>query len=233
MLHNFCKMKHLLLLHGAIGAMDQFGPLSEALKDDFTIHTLNFSGHGGRPIPESFSIGAFADDVLDYLSQNSIGTIDIFGYSMGGYVALYLARHYPERVGRIFTLATKFSWAPEIAAHETKMLDAKKIAVKIPAFADQLEQRHKPSDWRQVLSKTAAMMTDMGAGNPLRAEDFPQISHPVMVGIGDRDAMVTLDETIVVYRALQQANLVVLPATQHPLEKVDTGRLASEIKSFF
>jgi esterase/lipase len=226
-------MKHLLLLHGAIGAKDQFGPLAEKLNDSFTVHTLNFSGHGGLPIPENFSVSLFAGDVLNYLSENNIGTIDIFGYSMGGYVALYLARHHPEKVGRIFTLATKFSWTPEIAARESGMLDPEKITEKIPAFANQLEQRHQPADWRAVLSKTAAMMIAMGAWNPLRMVDFIHIPHQTMMGIGDKDAMVTLEETIAVYRELSQANLIVLPATQHPLEKVDIDRLAAEVKGFF
>ena len=226
-------MKHLLLLHGAIGAKDQLEPLANELKDDFTTHTLNFSGHGGNAIPDVFSIATFADDVLRYLSGHKIETVDIFGYSMGGYVALFLARDFPEKVGRVFTLATKFEWTPEIAIRETKMLDAEKIAEQIPAFAKQLEQRHQPSDWKLVLSKTAGMMHDLGADNPLKKKDYQAIEHQTLVGIGDKDAMVTLEETIAVYRDLPNANLVVIPATQHPLEKADLNRLKTEIAKFF
>jgi esterase/lipase len=39
-------MQHLLLLHGAIGAKDQLQPLADELKDNYFIHTLNFSGYG-------------------------------------------------------------------------------------------------------------------------------------------------------------------------------------------
>jgi esterase/lipase len=226
-------MKHLLLLHGAIGAKDQFEPLADKLKDEFTVHTLNFSGHGGKSVAETFSIKAFADDVLRYLDDNKIDRIDIFGYSMGGYVALFIARNFPSRVNRIFTLATKFEWTPEIAARETKMLAAEKIAEKIPAFANQLEQRHHPSDWKQVLAKTAGMMYDLGANNPLALSDYQALGNPVLVGIGDKDTMVSLEETIAVYRQLPNANLIVLPQTQHPIEKVDIGRLAFEINNFF
>jgi esterase/lipase len=226
-------MKHLLLLHGAIGAKDQFEPLAEKLKNDFTVHTLNFSGHGRLSLPGTFSIEVFADDVLNYLEDNQIDSIDIFGYSMGGYVALFIARRFPDKINRIFTLATKFEWTPDISARETKMLDAEKIAEKIPAFAKQLEHRHGLSDWKQVLSKTADMMRDLGADNPLKDTDYKSIQHQILIAIGDKDAMVTLEETVAVYRELPMANLLVLPNTQHPLEKVEVNRLAFEIGLFF
>ncbi len=226
-------MTHLLLLHGAIGAQDQFAPLEEKLQRRFIVHSLNFSGHGGAPHYGDFSIAGFAGDVLRYLSANDIATIDIFGYSMGGYVALYLAKHHPEKVGKVFTLATKFDWSPEIAAREIKMLDADKIAEKIPAFAKLLEMRHRSSDWKVVLKKTADMMVAMGSDNPLRLDDFQNIGHNVRIGIGDRDAMVTFDETLAVYRALPNADFIVLPDTPHPLEKVSLDRLAHEIETFF
>ncbi len=226
-------MQHLLLLHGAIGSKTQFAGLAESLEKHYIVHTLNFSGHGGRELPDSFSIEGFADDVLEYLSQEKLDSVSIFGYSMGGYVALYLARHYPEKVASVFTLATKFLWTPEIALRETKMLDAEKIAQKIPAFAKQLEERHNPADWKAVLVKTAGMMISLGNKNPLIIDDFKQIRQPVQIGIGDRDLMVTLEETVSAYKDLPNANLIVLPKTSHPIEKADTKRLSLEILAFF
>ncbi len=226
-------MQHLLLLHGAIGAADQFQPFATALKHNYTVHTLNFSGHGGTAAIPVFSIESFANDVLNYLQKNNIEKINIFGYSMGGYVALYLAKHHPEKINKIFTLATKFLWNPAIAQQETKMLNAEKIAEKLPAFAQALEKRHHPNDWKQVLQKTAAMMIKLGNDNPLKKEDYKGIQQAVLIGIGDKDTMVTLEETIDVYRELPKANLIVLPQTQHPIEKVSIGRIVKEIELFF
>jgi pimeloyl-ACP methyl ester carboxylesterase len=226
-------MKHLLLLHGAIGAKGQLQPLAEQLKDKFIVHTLNFSGHGGATLPAEFSMEAFAEDVLAYLEANSIRQVNIFGYSMGGYVALYLAKHHPEKIEKLFTLGTKFLWSPEIAAKEIKMLDAGKIAEKIPAFAEALEKRHAPNDWKAILKKTAEMMEGLGNHNVLQSPDYNSIEHPVLIGIGDKDTMVTLEETIDVYRSLKNANLSVFPGMQHPIEKVNPGRLAEEIIRFF
>jgi pimeloyl-ACP methyl ester carboxylesterase len=226
-------MQHLLLLHGAIGSSLQMAALEDALKENFQIHTLNFSGHGGSALSDEFSIERFAGDVLNYIAEQNIPAANIFGYSMGGYVALYLAKHHPEKVGSIFTFATKFEWTPEIAARETKMLDPAVIEEKVPTFAKQLENRHHPADWKEVLRRTAEMMTRLGEKNPLQQEDFKSIGHQILVGIGDRDTMVTLEETIAVYRNLPQGSLIVLPETPHPIEKISVERLANEIRSFF
>jgi esterase/lipase len=226
-------MKHLLLLHGAIGSKEQLQPLYEKLKGNFLVHSINFSGHGGEKIPDTFSIEIFAADVLKYLKKNKIEKINIFGYSMGGYVALYLAKYRPEKIEKVFTLATKFSWTPEIASKEIRMLDPEKIAEKIPAFAKILEKRHFQNDWKIVLNKTSEMMTAMGNNNPLKLADYVDIENPVLIGIGDKDTMVTLEETIEVYRQLKKGNLIVFPETQHPIEKVNVERLQEEIIRFF
>ena len=53
-------MQQILLLHGAIGAADQFSLLQEELADSFTVHSLNFSGHGSSPfVAASFSIDQY------------------------------------------------------------------------------------------------------------------------------------------------------------------------------
>lgn len=225
-------MKNLLILHGAIGSKSQFNSLTSLLNNQFNIHLLNFSGHGGEAFKENFNIAQFADDVLVYLDQQKIESIDIFGYSMGGYVALYLAKNHPEKVGKIITLGTKLSWTPEIAAKETKMLDAEKMEDKIPAFAKILKDRHYPNDWKTVLEKTASMMVAMGNKNILKDEDFKLIQHPVKMLLADNDEMVTYEETNHVAQLLPHATFEILPNSKHPIEKVDIDALSEIIRGF-
>lgn len=47
--------------------------------------------------------------------------------------------------------------------------------------------------------------------------------------LGDRDKMVTLDETVNAYKAIPGAALSVFPETPHPLEKVDVSRIVFEL----
>jgi pimeloyl-ACP methyl ester carboxylesterase len=228
-------MNHLLLLHGALGAGSQLQALEPFLTTGATLHRMDFAGHGAASIgdDERFRIERFADDVLAYLDSQSLATVDIFGYSMGGYVALHLAHTSPGRVGRIATLGTKFRWSPEIAARETKMLDAGKIEQKVPHFARSLEERHTAISWKRNLAMTAEMMTSLGNDSPLGDAELSSIAHPVRIGVGDRDTTVSVEETCGVFRLLPNAELEVMPATLHPLEKVDMARLGGSLSEFF
>lgn len=224
----------LLLLHGALGSKAQLEKLQGVLAGEFTLHTFDFTGHGGGEIPtEPFSIEMFAEDIKKWQNVTGIGTIDIFGYSMGGYAAIWYAKHYPGRARRIFTLATKFEWTPAIAEREIKMLDASAIKLKVPKYAEELSLRHGADKWETVLYKSAEMMRSLGEQNALSENDIVSINNEVLVAVGDSDKMVTIEETASVYRKLQHGRMLVMPGTPHPLEHVDSDKLACEIEEFF
>jgi pimeloyl-ACP methyl ester carboxylesterase len=226
-------MKTLILLHGAIGAKDQLQPLAELLHNEFDIHVLNFAGHGGDPLPNIFSIDLFSDNLLCYIEALCLKDVAVFGYSMGGYVALYTALHNPNSIAKIFTLGTKFHWTDAIADKETKLLNPKKIEEKLPHFAEQLKLRHQPNNWHDVLHKTAAMMVDLGKNNVLSLSDYNSINIPVTIALGENDTMVTLEETKNVAEALPKAYFKLMENTPHPIEKVNFSALADELREFF
>ncbi len=231
--HTYFHMQTLLLLHGAIGASDQLVNIAEALSDTYNVRTFDFSGHGGKPFPDGeLSIQFFAEEVKAFIDSEDLGKVSIFGYSMGGYVAMYVAKHYPGMVDKVVTLATKFHWDEETAAKETKMLNAEKTEEKVPAFAQALAKRHAPNDWKELFARTATMLNTMGRDNPLKPGDYTTIENPCMILIGDRDKMITLDETLQVYRALPNAQMGMLPATQHPIEQVNIPYLLFYIRQF-
>ena len=124
---------------------------------------MNFSGHGGRAfLGAPFSIKLFSEDVLNFMEENKIERANVLGYSMGGYVALNLARHFPGKLLKIITLATKFHWDEATAAREIQMLNPDKIEMKVPGFAEILKNRHSPNDWKEVLRQATSMLVALG-----------------------------------------------------------------------
>ncbi|MGD8710694.1 MAG: alpha/beta hydrolase [Ectothiorhodospiraceae bacterium] len=225
---------NLLLLHGALGSGSQFRELAETLAPRFTVHHPDFEGHGaaadaGRP----FRTEHFAENIRAYMDSHGLAQAHVFGYSMGGYVALYLAARDPERVSSLMTLATKIAWTPEFASGEVRFLDPDKIAAKVPAFAQQLERRHEGFGWRNVLAATEEMMRSLGESPDLDDNALERVRQRARIAVGDRDHMVTLEECAEAYRHLPSAELQVLPGTPHPLEKVNVSRLAAALVDFF
>lgn len=225
-------MQKILLLHGALGSAQSLKPLHDVLQNDFEVYSLSFQGHGGSELPQSdFSMAGFANEVMAFLDAKNIDSISVFGYSMGGYVGLYLARYFPEKIEKLFTLATKLNWTAEGSQKEASMLNPTVIKEKVPKFASGLEQMHG-ENWESLMHKTAQMMLNLGNNPEVKETDFEQITTPVLVSVGDKDAMVTLEETINAYRKLPNSNLMVFPKTIHPIEKVDVAELAHQVKRF-
>jgi pimeloyl-ACP methyl ester carboxylesterase len=226
------EKQDLLLLHGALGSQSQFQNLIPLLEEHFEIYTLDFSGHGDMPVGNDFGIITFANEVLYELAKWHIDKINIFGYSMGGYVATYLALN-SDRVIKAFTLGTKFLWTPEYAEKETRKLDPAKIIEKVPSFAEEVRQRHKHLSFEDILSKTSRMMLDLGSNNLLSLDSFKNVNAEICVGIGDSDNTVGIDESVSVYHAIPRSKMCVLPNTLHPFEKVNPILLTESLKQFF
>jgi esterase/lipase len=223
--------KSIILLHGALGCKGQFGALSNYLTErGLNVHAINFSGHGGKEFQENFRIEQFANELNEYISENNLVKPNVFGYSMGGYVALYLAKN-SDVFEKIVTLGTKFNWSPEIAEKESKNIDPDLLEQRVPKFAETLKAMHG-SEWKELLRRTAAMMKEMGAKNPIMQEEFSQIKNRVMKGLAENDQMVTLMETTNVFNAIPNSKRFYLQNAKHPIESADTEVLGKNIADF-
>ncbi len=223
-------MKAVLLLHGALGSASQLNHLKNITGLDQPLFTFDMKGHGMRCDGNSFSIEDLADDVLNYMNDNKITQADIFGYSMGGYVALHLALNHPSKINKVFTLGTKLNWTPEIATQEAVMLNPDRMLEKIPHYAAMLKSIHG-NFWKELVLHTAEMMKRL-AFKPISAEEMKSIHQSIRLAIADGDSMVTQEETITAFRNLQNGSMLVIPSAKHPLDSVDLKRLTFEIQSF-
>ncbi|MBS7787614.1 alpha/beta hydrolase [Flavobacterium sp. CYK-55] len=225
--------RKLLLLHGALGSSAYFKLLASILEEHYDILTLDFSGHGSKKFSQKgFSIEVFAQEVFAFLEEKAIEKIDIFGYSMGGYVAVYLAHKHPEKVAKIFTLGTKWDWNPESSEREAQMLNPEIVIEKVPKWAQSLKELHG-ENWPELMQKTAQMMLEMGQNPPLNPSQMEQILTPVLLTIGDKDQMVSIDETRHISHLLPHAQCIVLKDIPHSIEQIDAAFLAESIHHFF
>lgn len=226
-------MKELILVHGALGSKNQFTELKKILDSHFEMHTFDFSGHGGKSCDQPFSIDLFKEDLKIYMENHALEKADIFGYSMGGYVALKLALEHPEKIGRIMTLGTKLDWNPASAAKEMKMLDWKKMQEKIPRFVEILKKDNHPNDWRELVEKTAKMIHGLGNGKAVPMQAFSKLENPVLAAIGSEDNMVTKEETKTLSKILPQGEFLEIGGFKHPIDTVDKQELGKIIIEYF
>jgi len=214
------KTRSIILLHGALGSAKQMSALAASLPS--TVICPDLLGHGdlsGSDTP--ITIRAMAEEVAKLITE----PVDVFGYSMGGYVALYLAAYFPDKVGGVVTLATKFDWTPEVAAREVRMLDPEKMSEKVPAYAAHLERIHGMY-WRQVVGRTADMMANLGCNPALTANELNRIQAKTLLLRGSNDGMVGEKETHRAATQIKNARMQTMDEQPHPLEKMDIELVA-------
>lgn len=225
-------MKNILLLHGALGRSEDLDSLTTALgKTGYQIHRLCFSGHGGAGFSNSFGVEQFSQELEDFILTKNISNCIVFGYSMGGFVALYTASRKPGIIGKIVTLGTKFDWSTETLAKELRMLIPELLIEKVPAFAETLLKKHGVK-WKELVNKTAHMMQEINEKDFLNTDTLKKIEIPVMLGLADRDQMVSLTETLNVFKILQNSSMYMLPLTKHQIESIDAEILSQHILLF-
>lgn len=213
---------HFLLLHGALATETEMLPLKERLLEKgHMVHTLTFSGHGENAKLSEFRIEIFAQDIENFIEQKHLTNVHLFGYSMGGYAALYYQAHSENpQTSAITTYGTKFDWSPESVKKEIPKLDPKMIASKAPPFREKLIELHG-EHWEKILSNTAHMMEHLEKLDGLTKIDLESISIPVVLMLGENDKMVTTAETEMIANQLPKATMLHVPASPHDFAKAD------------
>jgi pimeloyl-ACP methyl ester carboxylesterase len=83
----------LLLLHGIGSARQDWATLLPLLTPDFDVLAVDLPGHGGSaPVDGRPTIGALTDALEADLDARGLDTVHVYGNSLGGRLALELAR---------------------------------------------------------------------------------------------------------------------------------------------
>ena len=83
----------LLLLHGFGSTRQDFAAVVPRLAQDFEVLAVDLPGHGGSPMLSAVpTVKALADTVADDLDAHGLGRVHVLGNSLGGRIALELAR---------------------------------------------------------------------------------------------------------------------------------------------
>lgn len=225
-------MKNLLLLHGALGHPQYFDFIKEHLASTYQIHTPIFSGHVSTQMLSPLTMESYVNELEDYIRKHGLQDLTIFGYSMGGYVALSYAARHPNNVNGVMTLATKMEWTPVVGQREAAMLSPEKIQEKVPKFAQQLASYHGEDHWMQLTRAMANMLVELGNHPILTDEVLAQISVPVLMSSGDKDLMVPPMETLKAVQKIPNAWCCIIPDTIHPFEKINQRLFIALLEDF-
>jgi pimeloyl-ACP methyl ester carboxylesterase len=151
----------LVMLHGGIGASEMLAPLVPHF--DRRVILADLQGHGrtadvDRPLrPE-----LMADDVAALAAELGLDSIDLFGYSLGGAVALRTAIQHPGLVRRLVLVSIAMRRDgnyPEVLAAFDGLTEAAAEPMKAsPAYAHYSQVAPRPEDWPVLVGKTGELL---------------------------------------------------------------------------
>ncbi|GHC19926.1 acyl-CoA esterase [Kushneria pakistanensis] len=91
----------LIVLHGLFGSADNWRSHAKHWRQTRRVVTVDLRNHGRSAHVAGMHYEDMAADVLGVMDHLNIQQCDLLGHSMGGKVAMTLARRHPERVVRL------------------------------------------------------------------------------------------------------------------------------------
>ena len=91
----------VVLIHGLFGSLDNLGLLARPLSEQYRVISLDLRNHGASFHSDEMSYPQQAADVIALLDHLALDQVAIVGHSMGGKVAMQVAKQAPARVGRL------------------------------------------------------------------------------------------------------------------------------------
>lgn len=187
----------LILLHGNGEDNSYFVHQIDHFSKDYRVIAIDTRGHGQSPRGDKpFTIKQFAEDLHDFMNEQSITKANILGFSDGGNIALGFALKHPERVEKLilnganlFPSGVKplYQWPIEIGYRITKQ------------FAKKDEKAQK----------NAEMLGLMVNEPHIEPSELAKLTMPVLVIAGTKD-MIKESHTKLIYKSLQNAQLEII-----------------------
>lgn len=210
----------VVLLHGAFAGASSFAAQAPALvAAGFRVYVPERRGHAHTPdVDGPLSYSVMADDTIDYLGQVMPDGAHLIGWSDGAVVAVLTAMRRPDLVRRMVLIGQYYNFAGRVPdSNIDALLRSPEAMTFLRGEYDQVSP-DGPEHFPVVYEKTMHMID---TEPQLDLATFNAVTAPTLVLQGDRDE-VTIEHSLAVVAALQDARLAVLPGTHLlPVESPD------------
>ena len=238
----------LVLLHGLFGSGANLGALARSQQAQYTVHSVDLPNHGRSGWLAEPTLTHMADSLLQWLDEQGLERVALFGHSLGGKVAMELALRAPQRVAalvvadiapvtyeprhqRVFAALEAVARAhcgsrDEVAA----ILDGQLTEPGVAQFLMMSLQRSEQGDYTWRFDREG-LQAHYGAlsGAPGEGRNYPG---PVLFIKGANSDYIREEHREAIMQRFPQAQLRVVPGTGHWLH-ADKPDLVSSIVSRF
>lgn len=224
----------ILFIHGAAGStLLETAPLMKRLEPAFHTVGLDLGGHGSSTFPSSgpLRMETFVEDTVAALDAVDRTSAHIFGFSLGGAVALRLAQTYPECVDRLALFQTNARWPRDLSAQMKRRLELNRLRQRAPEQAERLESIHDEPN--RLLRELRDFVETLPVASEPMWRSLSDVTAPTLVSSVDRDPLFGTDVPQTLKEKLPNARLAILPGEHHSLLDAPLSLLAPLVRDFF
>jgi pimeloyl-ACP methyl ester carboxylesterase len=208
------RIPPLVLLHGGGSTIEtSFGGTLGRLAKTRQVIAFEQQGHGRTAdiVERPFTFEQSADDAVALLRYLKIGKADFFGYSNGGQIAIQIALGHADIVRKLVVMSAMFSREGCDPGFWESFKNTKLEEMPAELREAYLHVAPHPEDLPSFFAKSVQRMLDFKGWSP---EEIRSIAAPSLVMIGDHD-IVRPEHAVLMFRLLPNAQLAVLPGTDH------------------
>jgi pimeloyl-ACP methyl ester carboxylesterase len=210
------KGEPLLLLHGALGAVDpavtsSWVTLRPALAAHYRTFSLEHRGHGRTNNPAArLSYDHMASDIAAFIEQLDLTPTHLAGFSDGATLGLLLGMTRPALLRSLVCVGANYRLDDRLR-QGMALFDAAALERESPEFAAELARRHdahhSPGYWRELVGQVRANVeTEL----VWTEEDLRRIPVPTLLIMGEADFALSLEQMLKMRRSIPNAEMLIL-----------------------
>ncbi|HEX6684352.1 MAG TPA: alpha/beta hydrolase [Candidatus Limnocylindrales bacterium] len=217
----------LLLLHGGLFDIDlQFSALIPGLAANRQVVAADFQAHGRtNDIDRPLGSAGLASDVVGLLQHLGLERVDVFGFSVGGAVALDLAVKNPQLIRKLIVSSVTFHPSGD-REENSEALEGMTVDMIAGTPMEEAYLAKSPHPTKDKLQDLLTKLGTYDKGFPGWSDaDIAGIPAPTLITVGDCDA-VKLEHAIKFLRlrggdvngdfvGVPSSQLAVFPGTTH------------------
>ena len=223
----------VVVLHGAAGCTHmETLTLARRLSGSYRVLALDFAGHGLSDAFEdlTFTPECFVDNVTTVLNHFELEQTDLFGFSLGGFIALSFAANHPNRVRKLAVHATNLFWDAGLEGRMLGRLDVETIKNERPELARYLSDMHGAEKWELLFERMKTYtrsLPDFEAQYGYARE----ITAPTLVSAVHDDDLFSIDSPVELHKLLTKSTLAIIPGRRHAIQNLGPGSVFADLVS--
>ena len=257
---RFGQGKPILFISGTSQTKDAWEPtlLSNLAATNHTVIVFDNRGMGETTVgTKPFSIEQFANDTAGLIDALQIEKADVFGASLGSFVAQELSLNYPEKVDRLILSAGycggNETVYPSGQAAESLMTLASPEVLQNMTAEEQamvLAQIMFPPEWLEqhpeILNTAIIQLTPVRSASPEiiqrqglavgtwkgSCDRLSSITQPTLVIVGDQDLLAPPANSVMMAQKIPNSQLVILEGTGHGAMWQVSNEFIANIQNF-